>query len=229
MFGLALGGAILTGAVTAAHAGDYNKWGGIYVGMNAGKIGSDIGWTYRNPATGAQNVPLLSQEADGTILGGHAGYQHQIGNFVVGIEGAFGGLASKSNFGATPCTNPAFNCEARPDSFMTLGGRLGWTPADKLLLFVSGGAASLSVKTQERLVATGAVNQFSTSDRHNGWYIGAGVEYALTRNWIVGLEYQHLDLGTKHHLTVGTPSIEDRRISLDADVVRARLSFKLGH
>jgi outer membrane immunogenic protein len=45
----------------------------------------------------------------------------------------------------------------------------------------------------------------SDSSFHVGIAVGAGVEYALTANWILRGEYLHLDLGTKD-ATVKTPA-----------------------
>jgi opacity protein-like surface antigen len=73
-----------------------------------------------------------------------------------------------------------------------------------------------------------------SSERHDGWYLGGGVEWAITPNVIFGVEYRHYDfkdvLHTPTNLTVN-PNVLDpalrHNVDADADVVTARLSFKL--
>ena len=77
-----------------------------------------------------------------------------------------------------------------------------------------------------------AFNHFgSSSERHNGWTIGAGLEYAFTREVIFGVEYNYIDLESKRH--VGTTTAAPFVYVVDVDpgpisTVTARLSFKLG-
>jgi opacity protein-like surface antigen len=65
---------------------------------------------------------------------------------------------------------------------------------------------------------------------HDGWYVGGGVEYALTSNLILGAEYQRVSLDSERHLVPvgGAPSILTADIDADIDIVRARLSYKFG-
>jgi outer membrane immunogenic protein len=224
--GLALMGAA---AVSSAPASAQQNWGGLYIGASAGWIGNDIDWQYSDPSTGLTRPPLATQGKDTGILGGHVGLQHQFGQLVAGVEVSASGLIGDRGYSSAPCFNVAFNCQARQEQALyTAGARLGWTPSRQWLLYVSGGYANAGVTTREVLAATGVANVFSTSGRLDGWYLGGGVEYAMTSNWILGLEYKHFDFGTELHKSVGTPSIEDRRIGLGADAVTLRVSYKIG-
>ena len=75
--------------------------------------------------------------------------------------------------------------------------------------------------------------------RHDGWYVGGGVEYMVTKNIIIGLEYQHFDFDTERHCSngianpcglagAGTLPLFVRDVGLSMDVVSARLTFKFG-
>lgn len=72
--------------------------------------------------------------------------------------------------------------------------------------------------------------------RHAGFTIGTGVEYALTNNLILGLEYSYVDLGKDIGAAVttldGTPLGPNINANSDVDTsihaITARLSFKLG-
>ena len=86
-----------------------------------------------------------------------------------------------------------------------------------------GGVARANIHTQAQTIASGALLA-QVSNTHNGWYVGGGVEWALSKIVILGVEYTHYDFDSKIH-DVGANS---RFVSADADSVMCRLSFKLG-
>ena len=47
----------------------------------------------------------------------------------------------------------------------------------------------------------------------------------LAHNWIVGLEYQHINLNSKEHDPDGTLDPNSRNMDAKVDIVRARLSY----
>ena len=60
-----------------------------------------------------------------------------------------------------------------------------------------------------------------------GYYIGGGVDWALTRNWIVGVEYSYYDFGSEIVACSTTTGFSERiRFALRKDNVMARLSYK---
>lgn len=225
--------AALTG-MSSADAQDRYNWSGLYAGVNAGWIGKDFDWAF-NPAIPGAVHQAYSLSDDGGVVGGHVGFQHQLNSLVLGVEAAFSGTnafdnswARESRFG----NNAAFDSLARINNILTVGPRIGWAPSSQWLLFAGGGFASASVRTAAVSVANGNYS-FETTERHNGWYVGGGVEFAITRNFILGVEYQHLDFGKELHCPgnacLGAAgSYVDRDIDVTADIVRARLSFKLG-
>lgn len=222
--------ALSAAAVMPAAAQGYN-WTGLYFGANAGWANSDMSWVYRDPTGALPDRPLNGGaggglKSDSGIVGGHLGYQQQFGQFVLGIEFAMSGTgAFGNNFGSQPCFNVAFNCIGQVKSLTTIGPRVGYA-FNNWMLFVTGGYASGVAETRERNAVTGVGNAFSTSDRHDGWYIGGGIEYALSKDWIFGLEYQHVSLDKALHLS--TINSEARNIDFESDVIRARLTFKIG-
>jgi outer membrane immunogenic protein len=200
------------------------SWDGLYAGLSLGWNGDAIGWQYHNgePALGTQRT-------DNAIAGLHLGFQHQFGHVVLGAEVSGSGFLNDGNFGSTPCTNPAFACQARQNGALyEAGGRLGWASSPISLLYLSGGYANTNISTREVVVATGVATAFTTSDRHNGWYLGGGLDQTLGGNWILGLDYKHYVFETKADLVFNSPSSHDRDIGLQADAVRLRLSYKFG-
>jgi outer membrane immunogenic protein len=70
----------------------------------------------------------------------------------------------------------------------TITGRIGYAVTNNLF-YAKGGYAGvnnhLSVVDVNPNPSTGSGSQ---TQWHNGWTVGAGWEYGLTQNWIVGLE-----------------------------------------
>jgi len=69
----------------------------------------------------------------------------------------------------------------------------------------------------------------STSQTRVGWAAGGGVDYGLTRNWTVGVEYLYYDLGRVSYTEVvpplATPSIPISNRTA-ASIGRATLNYK---
>jgi outer membrane immunogenic protein len=184
-------------------------WTGFYIGTNLGYSwgrGSTDG-----TATGTQTVTsnlapttvtpvsgLLSGRADvnGFIGGGQLGYNWQAGSFLYGLEGDIqfsnerGSGDVVCSLGVTVC--PTFTRDYKLDWFGTARGRIGYLPAERILLYATGGLAyggfSGSSWTLPMDIGT-------WSQTRVGWTVGAGVEAALGSNWSVKFEYLYMDLG----------------------------------
>ena len=243
LFGIAFVGASIVATSASANGSRLERyspvfsWTGFYVGLNAGWQTTDIEGDYIiSPALNHHNV-----NHDSGIFGGHVGYQHQFGNWVLGVEAAWSGThGDGSSTGPSPnclASIPlGLTCTAQMNSLFTIGPRVGYA-ADRWLAFVGGGYAQASIETDIKVTATGTVLD-STDQSHNGWYIGGGIEYLITRNLSFGLEYQHVSLGTERHASsvavnqqaIAAPAIIDssRDMSADIDIIRARLTYRFG-
>ena len=114
--------------------------------------------------------------------------------------------------------------------FGTFRGRLGFTPADRWLLYVTGGLAYGEVSTSETLNVNGANVAFSTDRTKLGWTLGGGVEAALWGNWTGKLEYLYIDLGTVNNTLIGiapiTPVVSSSHIT--DQIVRVGVNYRFG-
>jgi outer membrane immunogenic protein len=219
-----------------SYVAPYN-WSGIYGGVNAGWMDSTVDWAF-NPAIGGAVNQQFSLSNDGNaIFGVHAGYQHQFGALVLGVEGALIDQGGRNWMGgANYGNNAAQAAQARySNEIWTVGPRLGLA-VERWMFFISGGYASTDIDTRSVNKATGVVAAAQSASSHNdGWYTGAGIEHALHHNIIVGLEYQHLvfnsalqcppGLGT---CAQGAAAFATRDVDSTSDVIRFRLTYKFG-
>ena len=155
----------------------YN-WGGFYLGAMGGG-----GWT-----TG-QGPNLKGGFAGGT-LGGNA----QFSNVVIGaeLEGAWSGLKASAAFGPFSAT----------DNFQAFGSataRAG-VAINNLLIYGKGGYA---YSDYNQSLTLGGVPQafLLNGGHHDGYTVGAGLEYMFAQNWSAKVEYQYYDFGKTSFVT----------------------------
>ena len=194
-------------------------WTGFYAGVNAGYAFqsdrslalSSVSLSPLAPiiAWAAEANGAFPAGADGFIGGGQAGYNFQLGNFVLGFEADFQGIAAggggSSAFVAAPFgANTFFSQNTASQSLDYLGtarGRVGYLLTPTLLLYGTGGLAYGGARTSASVFQFSAANGFfgagstSASDLLVGWTAGAGAEWKFDRNWSVKLEYLYYDLG----------------------------------
>jgi len=226
-------------------AAAYN-WTGFYLGGQGGG-----GWFDNNVTNGSvvlgtgNNFPpglVHSPEHGSGGLGGvYGGYNYQINQFVVGIDGdySWAGLnGSSSTLGvpvaATGCTvGPCITNDTDKVKWIaTVTGRLGYA-ANNWLLFAKGGWAGAGFSGTETnfSVATITANGTNSSTR-NGWTIGTGVEYGFTPHWSAKLEYDYLKFNGANYNTTfisttsGATSIFVRNASSDINVVKAGVAYR---
>ena len=158
----------------------YN-WTGFYIGGHiGGAFNGDNGFAGTN------------SDSNGQILGGvQIGGDYQFApNWVVGIEGQFSWLGNNNNGVIIP-GGFVFNSNQRGLGSVT--GRLGytWGPA---LLYVKGGYAFSDHSDSLSLNGTSAAFALDGS-HHDGFTVGAGLEYMFAQNWSAKVEYQFYDFG----------------------------------
>ncbi len=140
------------------------------------------------------------------------------------------GIPGTPTIPGTPSISSIVTYQNKLPWFGTFRGRLGFTPADRWLLFVTGGLAYGEVTTSETLNVNGAVVAFSTDRAKVGWTVGGGVEAALWGNWTGKLEYLYIDFGTVNDALIGiapiTPVATSSRVT--DQIVRVGLNYRFG-
>lgn len=176
----------------------YN-WTGFYIGINGGGGfgSSDFSGTF---STG-------SFDTSGGLVGGTVGYNWQMNQIVLGLEGDidWSNLRGSAACGGT-------SCEMRNDWLATIRGRVGYAGWDRFMPYVTGGAAFGNIKT----TIAGVGN---SSETKTGWTLGGGIEAAIAGPWTAKVEYLYVDLGSGG-------SIAGSDASFHTNIVRAGVNYR---
>jgi outer membrane immunogenic protein len=214
-----------------------STWAGFYLGAHGGYGWKDNDFTRR--ITADQQTDGIKSR--GWLAGGHAGYNWQYSRVVTGLETdfSFGDLKGTSTAvtetiggGGTLITT----LSDKVKYLATARARLGWLPANNVLLYATGGLAWERLERSDVVVRTGPGARTDTgiapSDRF-GAVIGAGAEWMpFGPNWIGRVEYLHYDFGKFESTTTftstvpGAVSFSERQGRQTIEVVRAGVSYK---
>jgi outer membrane immunogenic protein len=215
-------------------------WAGFYLGAHGGYGWKDNDFSVVvNPQNFAQAAGIKSR---GWLAGGHAGYNWQFGRAVAGLEAdvSLGDLTGQSAAvsGPGPLGGTATTTlEDRVTMLATARARLGWSPADAVLVYATGGPAWERLeRTNTTAVIMGGfaeTEKLRTSFDHFGGVIGAGAEWMpWGPNWVGRLEYLHYDFGRVQDSTTFTSTVpgnqpySERRGRQTIETVRAGISYK---
>jgi outer membrane immunogenic protein len=169
-------------------------WTGVY-------LGGQIGYEFGRDATYAPGLfPTVASSPNGVVGGAHIGYNYQVSQFVLGLEGDVNG-ASYSGSTFNPFRGTVLSSKVPVDG--SIRGRIGFA-VDRVLFYATGGAAFASIKDNYI-----GITSASVSNGRVGWTVGGGAEYAVTNNWSVRAEYRYTDYGNFSELpgTVIIPRI----------------------
>ncbi len=189
------------------YAAPIYNWTGFYIGGHVG---------------GALAGDDSLNGSDGRFLGGiQGGADYQFAtNWVLGIEAQYSWMSNSNNNVVLP---GGALVSSNSDELGSVTGRLGyaWGPA---LLYAKGGYA---FKDGDRFGATvGGVPVAFTTDgnHHDGYTVGAGLEYMFAPSWSAKIEYQYYNFGSGTFLT-GPAGIAGTRFTDDDHVVKAGLNY----
>ena len=214
----------------------YN-WTGFYIGGNVGGAWTDNRYDYAMPFTTPGNIFAVCAGPPGVgfpasapsgfttdcstqsniIAGAQIGYNWQMANFVLGVEGdgAWQQLIQNRfvRFGSNPTAGAPMGSVATDTTWFqsqlnalgTFRGRIGYTGGPWLVYATGGLAVANAEHAVTESLAPGvscAVTPFATcrfgsdSTTKWGWAVGAGIEWMFAPNWSIGAEYLYVDLGS---------------------------------
>lgn len=233
--------ALCFGVVTAAQADGHgrNNWTGFYAGIHGGGAWGDVDadgpgilTTTRGVFNGTANA---SVDVDGGIYGGHIGYNHQFGNIVAGGEVSYTHGAVKGS--VLPLGTNHLNDENTSfevNSLFQAVFRLGYA-FDKALVYGKIGYANARVEI-DSIDTDGSPNTFAGDQRQGGLVLGAGLDYEIFKNVLIGIDYSYINLKSEQHVmdffnvdfgrVVGDVALSD--VDPDIHAVTARLTYRFG-
>jgi len=168
-------------------------WAGLYVGIEGGG-----GWG-RAEDTDSTGFDSGRFNVSGGLIGGTIGYNWQLNQFVLGLEGdgSWADIKGSTSGTVATCGGAPPNCNSKLEAISTIRGRIGATgilPWSNVLPYVTGGLAVGSLNGSEGTTpSAGAVG--SGTSTVEGWTLGGGLEARLDRAWSIKAEYLYVDLG----------------------------------
>ena len=215
----------------------YN-WGGFYVGVDAGGASSRNCWNDTNslgtPVPGAPSEGC--HNATGGLAGGQIGYRWQMTSWVFGLEaqGDWANLKGSNTSMTGTFAGLPFSNQTKIDAIGLFTGQVGYA-WNNILWYGKGGAAVTHDKYNG--VTQFAVGPFGpgfvfdqASQTRWGGAVGTGLEIGLQQGWSVGVEYDHLFMGTSTVNLLTPVGAFDRTQSIkqDVDMFSVRLNYTFG-
>jgi outer membrane immunogenic protein len=191
------------------------SWTGFYIGAHIGGASDTDHWRFTTVDTFTHN------SASGVFGGGQTGYNYQISSFVLGVEGDASGAGLS---GHALCPNPSYTCSHDIDWLASLRGRVGFTPVERALLYVTGGAAFSDVRHNTSPVTGAWTGSYSATDV--GWALGAGLEYAFTDHWSAKVEYMHYGLGDETSSVGSLDPVSPAHLTTSVDTAKAGVNYR---
>jgi outer membrane immunogenic protein len=223
----------------------YN-WTGFYVGAHAGYGWgtadidiSNFGANWCVPCQGtliANGTPSL--RVDGYVVGGQAGFNQQVGQWVFGVEADLASARLKGSRTTGVITSPglqpvSFAERVEADWIFTLRPRIGFA-FDSVLVYATGGLAVAHYEFSQILTfIPPSTNGGTTSGTKAGWTIGGGFEYALGEAWSLKAEYFYADFGklsfrANNSVFTNLDNNLTHTSSLTENIVRVGVNYRFG-
>ena len=213
-------------------------WSGVYIGGNIGGGWSNTDMT-STVSDGAIAWPDLAPgqgiryNNNGLVGGGHVGVNFQSNSWVYGLELLVSAADIKASV-RDPYIGPPFSAgddvfSTKINTLLLATARIGYA-WDRSLLYAKGGYAGANVRLSvSDTVCLPDCGAGSYSNWRSGFTVGAGIEYAVTNNVIVGIEYDFARLGSA---SVNLGDANARYVLNDAErnvnMVLGRVSYKFG-
>ena len=214
-------------------------WTGLYLGAHGGagwgttESAVDFGATLAGlgiPGLAA-SLPLASHNINGFLAGGTLGYNYQMGNLLLGIEGDITWADIK---GTGPCL-VAFNCTTQVNWMADVTARAGVLPMERLLVYAKGGVAFANVDyTFGNSFSAGGVTTALTgtvNDTRVGGLLGFGAEYAFMPRWTAKMEYNYMDFGKERYnvpVTASATGVAPVTFNAVSDINQVIHTMKVG-
>ena len=219
-------------------------WTGFYVGGDVGGA-----WTSNTGTWAPLPSPLAfgvfgqsGSNGGSSFVGGlHAGYNWEFApTWVAGIEGDWSWAAAKGSFSQawtiTPPPGPCPGCftsmSSHLDWISSLRARFGYLVTPTVMAYATGGVAwgKFDYAANNSNAVTYVTNA-AFSSTQTGFAVGGGLEWAMTKNWLVRAEYLYYRFNNGPSVVANSTAFPANPSgyswsSTNVNVARAGLSYK---
>jgi outer membrane immunogenic protein len=199
---------------------DIINWTGSYAGVSLGS--SRQPEQYRDMLPDGSNVTIANETARGATAGIHAGYNHQVNQFVFGIEADLEQPNLKNKI--TPYGRDSWGAKTETLVQGSIRPRIGYS-FQRALIY---GTTGLTIARFQNEYS----NDFTTPEDTDvfkkykqGWTSGAGIEYLVTDKLSLRGEYRRANFGriTNHAVKVWSGWLDSHK--MEQESVRAGISY----
>jgi outer membrane immunogenic protein len=164
------------------------------------RVEAIAGWDHFNDGSNGQRI-----SNDGVTYGGAAGYDFQAGKLVFGAEGEVTGSTVRDRAGDVLVAGDSLRTKMGRDLYV--GGRIGFVAAPQVMIYGKAGYTNARIET-DYTTPTTTTRDHADAD---GYRLGAGVEFNLSRNVFLNGEYRYsnykklegYDIDLDRHQVVG--------------------------
>jgi outer membrane immunogenic protein len=205
------------------------NWTGVYLGITGG-----IGFSAPKFSDSDEYICFDYQtcgdaQGVGGLFGGTLGYNWQMRNLVLGIEGdiSWASLDAKSKT-YIDCSGCQYYMQSKIDAIATARLRAGYTSGSNLF-YVTGGAAFVSAKHNAIYdgYSCGSEGSSCNDEWHTGFAVGAGYEAMITSNLSFKAEYLYIGMPTDT-LSNSDSSSYTYGFADNIQIARVGLNYKFG-
>lgn len=170
-----LAAAVLATSALAAPAFAQSAADNGFTGPRAEAV---VGWDRVEDSAG-------NGKSDGVVYGGAIGYDHQVGNTVIGVEGEITGSTNSDRANSLIVPGDYFRAKAGRDLYV--GGRVGFLANDKTMIYAKAGYTNAQFRTRYQAGDVVTLDNFNA----DGWRLGAGAEVKLSGQTYAKAEYRY--------------------------------------
>jgi outer membrane immunogenic protein len=199
-----------------AQAADF---GGAYVG---GQLGYAMGSTKITEAPCVWWCQNSSTQDDSFSGGVRGGYNWTSGSLLYGVTAEYNwtGVDTYKAMQAGTPTNTT-SAGTNVDALGSIRARLGFVSGD-MAIYATGGWAYGKMK--DRMDEPSNPFHAAGDGKSSGTVFGFGADYALNRQWILGVEYSAYRFGSSSHTEVSGAMVESFKTKVD--VVGVNVNYK---
>jgi outer membrane immunogenic protein len=216
-------GGLKDGPAADISSGPGVNWSGVYIGAHGGygnanhEVSADVDFSDGEEGSSTHNLFNLDGINSRGFVGGiDAGADVASGGWVFGVLGGY-------SFSNMESSLSVFDGEGKwtlaKQGEWYLGGRVGRVVAPRTMVYL------LAAYTQTEYELSGTFLDEKPSQSYSGIKAGTGIEYALSNNVFLGLQYDHDFYGKQDWINEDGFKVTD---NLDEDKIQATFKIKFG-